>query len=95
MSWAEENLETWEAYAYLAGKEEAEEKLLKTGKWTTKDGRKINIFVRTECDDKHFDNICKMIARNGFEDWFVEALRAKRARKLKKQTRDLVTLKGA
>ena len=89
-----DDIECWEAYRDIAAWEEAEQKLLKTGKWTTKDGKKINIFVRTECDDNHFDNICKMIARNGCDESFVNELRAKRARKLKKQTRDLVTLKG-
>ena len=90
-----DDIECWEAYEELAAWEEAEKKLLKTGKWTTRDGRKINIFVRAECDDNHFDNICKMLVNKvGCDEEFVDELRAKRAKKLKKQTRELVTLKG-
>lgn len=87
-----DDIEIWDAYADIAAWEDAEQKLLKSGKWITRDGRKINIFVAKECDDNHFGNICKMLVRNGCDESFADELRKKRAKKIKKQMRAFVTL---
>ena len=73
-----DDIEYWDAYADIEAWEKAEYKLLKTGKWTTKDGRTINIFNRLECDDNHFANICKMVVRNGCDETFATALKQRR-----------------
>ena len=67
-----------EALAELDAQSNAEHKLLKSGKWTTKDGRTINIFNRKQCNDKHFENICKMVVRNGCDETFATALKQRR-----------------
>lgn len=51
------------------------------GKWVTRDGRNINLLDSKQCGDTHFENICKMVLRQGCSEPVVKELRQKRGAK--------------
>ena len=68
-----------EAAEYLRKQEKLQKKIFKKHKWETKDGKKINLLDRNQCDDFHFQNICRCLSEKfKFRDELIDKLKLER-----------------
>lgn len=68
-----------EASDYVRRTNKLVKKIFKKHKWKTKDGRKINLLDRSQCDDFHFQNICKCLSEKfKFRQELIDKLKLER-----------------
>lgn len=68
-----------EVAEFIRKQEEFQKKVFKKHKWKTKEGKLINLLNRDQCDDFHFENICKCLSEKfKFRDELIEKLKLER-----------------